>query len=244
MSAAKSACASPSSRPTCLTSSAGCQPCRHAAVTETRRKPAISRLTACVQPGDCSAASSLRYSAKPRSSPRQTASTAALIAVTTSSRCDGTLCRPGDQPEARRPRGAAPLALLVLLLPPVTAGFPHDANLRELRPRRQDSTRCPQRGADTRKTPRSIAVRRDEDTYPCGTGVTGWAATTGRSGLCPSGCQQLPQPQRDYPGAAGTPYQRTHRRGRTAPQPQSAVPPGSVSDSPFACGVPKPCHVV
>ena len=56
--------ASPSSRPTCLTSSAGGQPRRHAAVTERRRKPAISRLTACVQPGDCSAASSLRYSAK------------------------------------------------------------------------------------------------------------------------------------------------------------------------------------
>ena len=31
-----------------------------------------------------------------------------------------------------------------------------------------------------------IAVRRDEDAYPCGIGVTGWSATTGRSGLCPS----------------------------------------------------------
>ena len=72
-------------------------------------------------------------------------------------------------------------------------------------------------GADTRKTPRSIAARRDGDAYPCSTGVTGCAATTGRSGLCPSGCQPLPQPQRDYPGAAGTPYQGTHRGGRTAP---------------------------
>ena len=36
--------------------------------------------------------------------------------------------------QVRRPALAAALPLLILLLPPVAAGFPHDANLRELRP--------------------------------------------------------------------------------------------------------------
>ena len=85
--------------------------------------------------------------------------------------------------QARRPLHAAALALLVLLLPPVTAGFPHDANLRELRPRRQDSTRCPQRGGGHAE---DAPIHRGAPRWgclPCGTGVTGWAGTTGRSGL-------------------------------------------------------------
>ena len=233
MSAAMSACASPSSRPTCLTSSAGCQPCRHAAVTERRRKPAISRLTACVQPGDCSAASNVTYSAKPRSSPRQTASTAALTAVTTSSRCDGTLCLPGDQPRSAARAARRRWRSWSFFCRRLRLAFPTMRTSVNSDPEDRIPPDARSAGADTRKPPRSIAARR-MGCLPCGTGVTVWAGTTGRSGLRPSGCQPLPQPQRDHPGAAGTPYQRTHRGDRTAPQPQSAVPPGSVSDSPFA----------
>ena len=54
---------------------------------------------------------------------------------------------------ARRPRGAAPLALPVLLLPPVTAGFPHDANLRELRPRNRIPPDARSAGGHAEATP-------------------------------------------------------------------------------------------
>src|SRR6266851_1129395 len=165
MSAAMSAYASPSSRPTCLTSSAGCQPCRHAAVTERRRKPAISRLTARVQPGDCSAASSLRYSVKPRSSPRQTASTAALTAVTTSSRCDGTLCRPGDQPRSAARSARRRWRSLSFFCRRLRLAFPTMRTSVNSDPGDRIPPDARSAGADTLQTPRSIAARRDADAY-------------------------------------------------------------------------------
>jgi len=151
------------------------------AVTDRRKKPAISRLTACIQPGACSVASNPRYSrdcaghpGRPRPPPRPPPSRRAL-AVTEP--CPGPATT-----ETRRPLRAAALAILVPLLPPVPACLPHDCGP-SLRPTKEKALhRMPRGGGEDTPVP-LLAV----------TAAGGWRSiSTGRTRCLTLSCTSRP----------------------------------------------------
>src|SRR2546429_80280 len=205
-----------------------------------RKKAAISRLTPCIQPGACSVASNPRYSPRPRWSPRQTASTAAHTAVTTSSCCDGTLPRPGDHPRLAARSARRRWRSLSLFCRRFRLTFPTIADLPETEPRRKPCTECRVVWEETLKLHGSAAAVKD--------------CEQGGGGGTPPTVQTPPTP--DSPG------QRARASGRSHPlaicpfpdAPISSAPPphalgssvwrggGLVSESPWPGRAPWPHH--